>query len=60
MFPTEFEQIYIQLFWKGTAIEQSDERIINAFKEMESKKYFLNIQRVIKKVVDWRDHIHTK
>ena len=38
MFPSKFEQIYIQLFWKGTELEEPDKRIIKSFDEMESKK----------------------
>lgn len=60
MFPSKFEQIYIQLFWKGTKLEEPDKRIIKSFEEMESKKKSLNIRGVIRKVVDRRDHIHTK
>ncbi|XP_078310866.1 deoxynucleoside triphosphate triphosphohydrolase SAMHD1-like isoform X1 [Crassostrea virginica] len=35
MFPSKFEQIYIQLFWKGTKLEEPDKRIIKSFEEME-------------------------
>lgn len=43
MLPTEFEQVYIRLYWKGDENQTPDEQILTKFHEMKSKTYIHSI-----------------